>query len=97
MDVNIYSEGRAQLGAVNAGDDILANVLGASLTIDGPWTAVTFIDLHSPLAMTKLTPDAVLTAARSEPAGGQLTGVNASGAAYATRARNRPPRSSPTA
>ena len=50
---------------VVAGDDIFAQVLGTSLTVDGPWTAADNLSIVSTLATTALKPAAVLTAITS--------------------------------
>jgi hypothetical protein len=50
--------------------------------IDGPWKANNYIDIYSPLAMTKLTPAAVLTAPGVYLDGLSFKGVNASGNTY---------------
>ena len=82
-DVNIFSDGHAQIATVNAGDDIFATVLGTTLHVDGPWTAGDYLNITSPLAMTKFTPAAVLTAPTIAFAGLSFTGVNSSWANYA--------------
>ena len=58
----LFSDGHAQIGMVDAGIDIYATVYGTTFNIDGPWTAGNMIDIYSPIAQTKLTPAAVLTA-----------------------------------
>ena len=78
----LYSDGHAQIGMVDAGTGIYADVYGTTFTIDGPWTAGNFIDIFSPLAQTKLTPDAVLTAPNVYLEGLSYKGVNAAGATY---------------
>ena len=82
-DVNIFSDGHAQIATVTAGDDIFATVLGTTLHVDGPWTAGDYLNITSPLAMTKLTPAALLSAPTIAFAGLSFTGVNSSWMNYA--------------
>jgi hypothetical protein len=56
--------------------------MGTTFMIDGPWTANNYIDVYSPLATTKLTPAAVLTAPGVYLDGLSFKGVNASGNTY---------------
>ena len=82
-DVEMHSNGHAQIATVNAGDDIFATVLGTTLHVDGPWTAGDYLNITSPLAMTKMTPAAQLAAPTIAFAGLSFTGVNSSWANYA--------------
>ena len=82
-DVLIFSDGHAQINTVNAGNDIFAMVLGTTLHVDGPWTAGNYLNITSPLAMTKFTPAALLSAPTIAFAGLSFTGVNSSWMNYA--------------
>ena len=79
----LFSDGHAQIGMVDAGIDIYATVYGTTFNIDGPWTAGNEIDIYSPIAQTKLTPAAVLTAPDVYLTGLSFKGVNDAGNSYA--------------
>ena len=82
-DVHIFSDGHAQVAAVFAEGSIFAEVQGTTFRIDGPWASENYIGIESPLAMTKLTPAAVLSAPAIDLMGLSFTGVNAAGTNYA--------------
>ena len=82
-DVYLFSDGHAQVSAVNAGNDIYATVMGTTFGINDAWTAGDDINIYSPIAMTKLKPAGVLTADYVSLYGLNFTGVNASGMTYA--------------
>ena len=82
-DVAIFTGGVAQIGRVDAGNGIRAEVTGTTFGINDAWTAGNWIDINSPIAMTKLKPAGVLTAPSIDLTGLNFTGVNATGAGYA--------------
>jgi hypothetical protein len=81
-DVNIFSDGNAQVRNVVAGDDIFATVLGQSLVVDGPWTAGDDLNITGSLATTALKPAGVLTSPTINLMGLNFKGVNAAGNTY---------------
>ncbi len=81
--VYLFSDGHAQISAVNAGNYISATVMGTTFGINDAWTAGDYIQIYSPIAMTKLKPAGVLTADYVSLYGLNYTGVNASGMTYA--------------
>jgi hypothetical protein len=86
-DVNIFSDGNAQIRNVVAGDDIFAAVLGTSLVVDGPWTAADILSITATLGTTSLKPAAVLTGNHVNLTGLNFRSVNASGNAFTTLAQ----------
>ena len=83
-DVSVFSAGHAQIGRVDAGNGIRVEVTGTTLGIDGAWTAGNWLTIEAPTAVTKLKPAGVLTAPSVALTGLSFTGVNASGASYAS-------------
>ena len=81
-DVNIFSDGNAQVRNVVAGDDINATVLGLSLVVDGPWVAADDLNISSTLATTSLQPAGTLTAPTVNLMGLKFVGVNANNGTY---------------
>ena len=78
----VYSDGHAQLGMIDAGNNIWVDVYGTTFGINDAWTAGNLIDVYSPLAQTKLLPTGVLTANYVTLEGLSFQGVNAAGATY---------------
>ncbi len=85
--IGVFADGHARIGTVNAGNDVLVEVLGTSLRIDGPWTAGDYIGIESPRAQAKLTPAGMLTAPQVGLTGLSFTGVDDAGGAYASTAQ----------
>jgi len=83
-DVNIFSDGNAQVRNVVAGNNINTTVLGTALLVDGPWTAGNTASITSTLATTSLKPAATIMAPNVMFNGLNFRSVNATGSGFAT-------------